>query len=676
MRGAKGKGEWLEAYIGTAASIDEVTRSIGGLSAEMIEAAKETGNFELAMSEAAKAQRLKLRLENLRKQMDDTASSARVSADVILDILRTPINPNAEGWADGFVSEAERLKEAVNMLKQPGWRGFQVDLFQDTDWLKEVKEGNTNALIEILKTFTGQDPKVQEQAARIEKELQDILSGATLKAATGPGDGKTSAKKSWMAWWEEITKVPQELFEDAKRPGFTAGTLFVEGLENGLAAARNVADALGENFNVAEALKGQQDSIRKTLTELFSIDPKDIDEKFTAINKSVEQLLNQFRENKSALDQLEIDAILADITQKNKELTMSERELALAKFDSIGATEEQIRLAKEQATVKLDEGERITILSSLREEVQGLGKDQYDLALASLAAANATQEQIAEAEELIAKLREAEAEVKSFEEAFTEWAAAGLLEIFPELSKEGARAFAEIGASIASLSFDGMLRGLEEVGRAFAENSNAADAFRDAMAGMLRQMLDMLPALFLQAGLQLIIGGNWPLGLGFIAAAGSSALIGGYVKGVMAREEEEAAEAVTANARGAAYNETFVVPYGRGGEFTSRLISAPTYFRHGGGLGLMGEAGPEAVIPLKRMANGDLGVESSGGSPRVVVNIINNTGEQVRQEESQTGDGDRQLDIIIGEVVGAQIAQGRHDGAFEARFEGLRKRGR
>ncbi|MDR1128249.1 MAG: hypothetical protein LBL20_02970, partial [Treponema sp.] len=578
------------AYIGTAASVDEAARSIAGLSREMIQAAKETGNFDLAMSEAAKASGLERRLEYLRRQMDDAAGSARINAGIIIDILQTPINPNAESWADGFVSEAERIKEAAAMLKQPGWRGFQVDLFQDTGWLKEVKEGNTNALIEILKTFTGQDPEVQEQAARIEKELQDILSGSTLRAAAPDEKAAPAAKKSWMAWWEEITKVPQELFAGRGREaGSTAGALFVEGLEASLQAKMNVAAALGNTFDFAGALEKEQEEIQKILTGLFSIDTKNIDSAFTAAGEHVKKLIERFRSNDKALIQMGIEFPVEEVKEDVEEIKQ---------------------------------------------------------------------------------------EFLSFDEFFADWVSKGIQDFFPQLAEEGAGAFGKIAASMASVSFDGMLRGLEEVGRAFAENENAAAAFRDAMVGMLRQMLDMLPAMFLQAGLQLIIAGNWPLGLAFIAAAASSALIGGYVKGVITREEEEAAEAATANASGNAFDETFIVPYGRGGEFTNRIINSPTFFRHGGGLGLMGEAGPEAVVPLKRLPNGDLGVESPGGGTRVVVNIINNTGEPVTQEESETRDGGRQLDIIIGEIVGAQIAQGRHNNALEAQFEGLRKRGR
>jgi lambda family phage tail tape measure protein len=53
------------------------------------------------------------------------------------------------------------------------------------------------------------------------------------------------------------------------------------------------------------------------------------------------------------------------------------------------------------------------------------------------------------------------------------------------------------------------------------------------------------------------------------------------------------------------------------------IVASPTYFPNGGGIGLMGEAGSEAILPLQRGADGRLGVAAGGGSqrPNVVVNI-------------------------------------------------------
>ena len=61
-----------------------------------------------------------------------------------------------------------------------------------------------------------------------------------------------------------------------------------------------------------------------------------------------------------------------------------------------------------------------------------------------------------------------------------------------------------------------------------------------------------------------------------------------------------------------------VTPFASGG-----VVSSPTYFPMSGGLGLMGEAGSEAILPLKRGADGRLGVAASGagGGPQIVFNV-------------------------------------------------------
>lgn len=60
-----------------------------------------------------------------------------------------------------------------------------------------------------------------------------------------------------------------------------------------------------------------------------------------------------------------------------------------------------------------------------------------------------------------------------------------------------------------------------------------------------------------------------------------------------------------------------VTPFATGG-----VVSAPTYFPLGGDLGLMGEAGSEAILPLKRGADGSLGVAAGeGGTTQINFNV-------------------------------------------------------
>jgi len=59
-----------------------------------------------------------------------------------------------------------------------------------------------------------------------------------------------------------------------------------------------------------------------------------------------------------------------------------------------------------------------------------------------------------------------------------------------------------------------------------------------------------------------------------------------------------------------------VATFAKGGTFTNSIVSSPTLFKFADGgtmrTGLMGEAGPEAIMPLSRGADGSLGVQANG----------------------------------------------------------------
>jgi phage-related minor tail protein len=66
------------------------------------------------------------------------------------------------------------------------------------------------------------------------------------------------------------------------------------------------------------------------------------------------------------------------------------------------------------------------------------------------------------------------------------------------------------------------------------------------------------------------------------------------------------------------------------------VVATPTYFPLGRGLGLAGEAGAEAILPLARAPDGRLGVAASGGAPsaQVTIHIATPDAESFRRSET------------------------------------------
>lgn len=142
------------------------------------------------------------------------------------------------------------------------------------------------------------------------------------------------------------------------------------------------------------------------------------------------------------------------------------------------------------------------------------------------------------------------------------------------------------------------------------------------------------------------------------------------------------------NALGNAFNQGNVVPFAKGGltnGSNNGIVSSPTLFEMSGNrTGLMGEAGPEAIMPLKRAADGSLGVQASGAvqgasssvyvQPKVNISIENNGGNSTATTSTQrNANGDLDIKVILEQVKDA-VAQDMSKGgtplnrAVESRY--------
>lgn len=111
----------------------------------------------------------------------------------------------------------------------------------------------------------------------------------------------------------------------------------------------------------------------------------------------------------------------------------------------------------------------------------------------------------------------------------------------------------------------------------------------DALKGVAKTMADTVYAVAMKP-VQNAVGG--------FLAEGINSLLGGMMP----------------FAKGGAFAQGRVMPFAKGG-----VVSAPVSFPMRGATGLMGEAGPEAIMPLARGADGRLGVQAQGGGRPVTV---------------------------------------------------------
>lgn len=89
--------------------------------------------------------------------------------------------------------------------------------------------------------------------------------------------------------------------------------------------------------------------------------------------------------------------------------------------------------------------------------------------------------------------------------------------------------------------------------------------------------------------------------------------------------------------------------------------------------GLMGEAGPEAIMPLERIGT-DLGVRATGAGVTVQIIDQRGSGERAQVSESTGPDGRRMVQVLIRDSVKAAFSEGSMD-TLMGRMYGLRRAG-
>lgn len=199
--------------------------------------------------------------------------------------------------------------------------------------------------------------------------------------------------------------------------------------------------------------------------------------------------------------------------------------------------------------------------------------------------------------------------------------------------------------------------------------SQSADLVNNAMSGLVGNISDALAgnkvdwedwaSSVLQSMQKIILNAMLVDSLrsasnsGFFSSIGGMFGAGAVSGSTPSGAYNSAASGIKLNAKGGAYASESLSAY------SNSIVSTPTYFAFAKGAGLMGEAGPEAIMPLTRSADGSLGVRmvgtpgaTSGGGDTII-----------HQHFNISGNGDAALKQAMQEAA----RQGANDGAKQAR---------
>ena len=142
--------------------------------------------------------------------------------------------------------------------------------------------------------------------------------------------------------------------------------------------------------------------------------------------------------------------------------------------------------------------------------------------------------------------------------------------------------------------------------------------FKDFIKVILGELVKLMIQLLIIKPLMAMFGGAF--GGGAAAAGGATTMAGDATASMMA-------------AKGAAFHDGGVQMFASGGAFANRIVNKPTSFP----IGIMGEAGPEAIMPLGKDAQGRLGIRMSGDQGGG--NVENNVTIAVSIQDGQVKDG-------------------------------------
>ena len=470
------------------------------------------------------------------------------------------------GLKAGFIEVSKEAKNALDLLREVE----DVD-FDNVSSLEKHLELVT-VLVSTLNKESGLSEKnfesLTQYAEVLTKRIDQIKDGTVdlvngTKELVEDNEEVTNELEAQKAHLEAILKLEQarDRLAQSLEQKFAASTRKLELMQGGMGASL-AGTQVNMEAQIAQAVAAERAVMeaRQGVDMMFS---SEIENHMLAYEAGLRSRLDGYMQEQAAI----------------KELSRVKTETSKVELEQLDAQVEaylkyQETINKVLATTEQELRQKISLIGLSKEEAE-LQKFIYALEKEMGATrAQLNEEQQAQYDTIIALKQEyiqkTEAQIAANERL--------------KQAEEKVQAVSKVLASETVGALKSIVNGTK----------TASEAFRDMALNIIQQIMDILIWQPLIDSLTKSISGA--LTPATVPGGSATGMFGNIVSSIFGFQ------------KGGAFSAGNIIPFANGG-----IVGSPTMFGMSGGrTGLMGEAGPEAIMPLKRGPNGKLGVEGGG----------------------------------------------------------------
>jgi lambda family phage tail tape measure protein len=607
----------------------------------------------------------------LEKQ-GDHAGAVKLATESFADAIneRTPrILENLSFWEKGYNAVARAADGLKNIGRSDigadieqarrdlaGAQAGDVGLFQNKQEMIDLYQNRLN-MLEDQQAAEADIAKWQGEQAKAQGDAVSAMAkvDALTKSAWTNEQKRTDAIKEYKRQLEDIRKVApndprlnqaaidknlaniNDQFKDSKAPGSQVDLTSFNNAKNDLAAisaeyknAQKELDAAQKAGLVSqadyalkrEALIGNE---RDEVTAAYEVEIAALEaakaKKTTSAAQSI-QLDQKIADARAAMvkaqkvadSQLEVLA-----TSETGRLAKQERAIS-SYVQALSQQQRALELAGQRAVVGVGQGDRQNALNGeLNSQQDRFAQQSLELENQKTdPSRNMSEEEFARKSQALAdankaatdQIRQNYADVEAAQGDWTKGATSAWANYLDSASNIAGQTKTLFGNAFSSME-DAV------VNFAMTGKLSFADFTKSILADMARiatrQASSALLSSLVGAATSYFTGGSGGNGLAAGSAGATSSNLGASSAGYSGSYFPQAL--------GGAWS-SGVQMFANGGAFTNSIVSTPTAFGMAGGrAGVMGEAGPEAIMPLTRTSSGKLGVLAAGGGSGTTISI-------------------------------------------------------